>query len=85
MDADGFYIAIVTLHSTDADADGSIEPLEQRIATTDTLYSARPWSDVFTSVEIWSEGRLMFAKLYTELTRLWLNLPALQDSLLLHE
>jgi hypothetical protein len=84
-DERGFYMALVIYHHSRENAEANVSLLEQRIADTDSVYAEKPWREVFYDIDIHVEGNILVAKLYTEVTSIWVGWVYDQDSLLVHE
>lgn len=81
----GIYTALVLYHESPEDAGSNISLLEQRIAATNSIYDDTPWSEMIIDAEIWVDGKVLMAKLYTESAPIWTRILYARDILLLHE
>lgn len=71
FDEEGFYLAIVLLHSNNDLARGNATLLESRINQSQSVWRGVEWTDLVESTEIQSKGRLTTAKLYGPIVEYW--------------
>lgn len=83
-DDKGFYSLIILVHENSQAAAKNVSLLSQRIEETNSLYGS-PWASMISSSSISSDGRVLTAKLYGNISRNWLNWYYLPDPLVLHE
>ena len=62
-DSQGKYVAVALVHSDEQSAAENVKLLRQRIAGTNALLSDFPWSDLIEEADIWTDGRVLMAKL----------------------
>ncbi len=84
-DKNGIYMALVLFHENPDDAASNISLLEQRLNSTSSIFTNKPWSEMITSTKINVEGNVLLAKLYAENVTLWAGWLYSNDTLLLHE
>jgi hypothetical protein len=84
-DSQGIYAALILYHERPEDARSNISLLEQRIAGTNSININTPWNEIITGTEIWADGNLLLAKLYTDFPAIWAGIIYGRDILLLHE
>jgi hypothetical protein len=58
--------------------------LRARVRDGFTNMSRIPWSSLISSADIWTEGRVLTARMRTENPSIWLRIVATQDSLFQH-
>ena len=59
--------------------------LEERVQNWHLDIERKPWTDVFPSVDLHSEGRVLLGKLRTERPTIWIDIGEWQESLFIHE
>lgn len=84
-DERGIFTALVLYHESQEDAEANVSLLKQRIADTDSIINDTPWNEIITGTDIWVEGKVLMAKIYTDSIALWGMLVYGRDILLLHE
>jgi len=71
FDEQGFYLAIVLLHSNDDLARDNVTLLESRINQFQSVWRGVQWTNLVESVEIQGKGKLTLAKLYGPIVEYW--------------
>jgi hypothetical protein len=91
-DEKGGYIALVLVHDNDSSAFANIELLKKRISSSlfpkFESFGEATWvqgSAIISSSEIYVEGKVLMAKLYTQEDNLWYDWFSERGSLTLHE
>ena len=95
-DDKGKYVALVLYHVDPARAEKTVSLLEEQInySTTDLIldedsqgYTKNTWSfnDIFWHTQIYTEGKVLIAKLYTDNEAVWYKLFFYGSQLLIHE
>ena len=76
-DDDGLYMAVALVYDSVRTAERDVPRLERRVEDGLSLRANRPWLDYFSAVEVWSEGRLVLAKLDSLVKTRFEEVPAL--------
>jgi hypothetical protein len=84
-DDKGDYMALVLLHENSDSALDNVTLLERRINTWGSDSYLKPWNELIYDTEIHAEGKILTAKLYTNVPGLWVTWFTSQDNLLIHE
>jgi hypothetical protein len=83
-DEKGVFTAVVLYHENADNAEANVSLLQERIQSTSSTEANRPWHEIITDSDIYVEGNVLFAKLYSGSFSLW-TMVYVQDTLLLHE
>ncbi len=84
-DEDGFYTALVFVYENEDVAERNAGVFENNLAKGFSIYSNKPWAELFPHSEVWNEDRTLIAKLRTEspVNRLiYLSMVVNRDSLI---
>jgi hypothetical protein len=84
-DEKGSYMVLVIYHENSNDAEANIPLMEERIVNTYFPDSGQLKQEVFTDIDIYAEGKVLKAKLYTTRIGGWSSWFYERAPLLLHE
>jgi hypothetical protein len=76
-------VVVALAYGSAAEARDGAAALERVVAEGSSVVGRRPWSDVVTSAEVRVDGEVVVGVLATDEARLWFDVPATKDSLLL--
>ena len=85
-DEDGFYTVLVFVYENEDVAERNAGVFENNLAKGFSIYSNKPWAELFPHSEVWNQDRTLIAKLRTESTvnrRIYLSMVFSWDSLIL--
>ena len=85
-DEDGFCTAFVFVYQNEDVAERNVGVFENNLAEGFSIYSDKPWAELFPHSEVWNEDRTLIAKLRTESTvnrLIYLFMVVNRDSLIL--
>ncbi len=84
VDDEGVFTAVVLAHASEEVAAENVGRLEERLATGSSVWREQAWSELFSRVEVSSDGVVLTAKLYGAGSVEGLLIEGM-DPLLLHE
>ncbi|MBT5774162.1 MAG: hypothetical protein HOH95_07270 [Dehalococcoidia bacterium] len=84
VDEEGAFTAVILAHSSEEAAAENVGRLEERLATGSSVWRELAWSELFSRVEVSSDGVVLTAKLYGAGSVEGLLVEGM-DPLLLHE
>ena len=86
-DEDGAHMALVLVHADDGSAEDNVALLRRRIEEGSSIWFDAPWSDVVDvdALEIYTDGRLLLAKLKGDISLKPFDWYDYRDNLILHE